>query len=64
MFVSNDCKKDYYKNKNQGIYGIAHINKYSETPVMVSWKKEPKFVPLYQELIFDKRNPSQLLLFE
>jgi hypothetical protein len=64
MFVSNNCKEDFYKNKHQGVYGIEHKNKYSETPVIVPWKKEPKFLPLFQELIFDKKNPSQLLLFE
>lgn len=63
MFISNDCKVEYYKNKNLGIYGLEHSNKYSETPVMVPWKNEPKRPPLYQELIFDKNNPSQLLLF-
>lgn len=64
MFISNDCKKDYYLKKNNAYYGKEHVNKYSETPVMVPWKKEPKRAPLYQELIFDKKNPSQLLLFE
>ncbi len=41
MFVSNDCKKDYYLAKNTGKYGIEHANKYSEMPVMVPWKNMP-----------------------
>lgn len=64
MFINNDCKEDYYVKKNNGYYGNEHRHKYSEMPVQVEWKNEPKFAPLYQEIIFDPRTPSQLLLFE
>jgi len=64
MFISNDCKEDYYLKKNKGDYGNEHRYKYSEMPVPVPWKSEPKFAPPYQELFFDTKIPSQLLLFE
>jgi hypothetical protein len=63
MFVSNDCKNDYYLKKNKGEYGNEHRHKYSEMPIQVPWKNEPKFLPLYEELYFDNKIPSQLLLF-
>jgi hypothetical protein len=50
MFVSNDCKKDYYSNKNKGKYGVQHINKYSEMPVMVPWAKNPYKKPIQLSL--------------
>jgi hypothetical protein len=64
MFISNDCKEDYYLKKNRGDYGNQHRFKFTEMPIQVPWKNEPKRLPIYQELYFDKKMPSQLLLFE
>lgn len=41
MFIYNDCRKDFYTKKNQGIYGKEHAHKYSEMPVPVPWEKYP-----------------------
>lgn len=63
MFVSFDCKTDFYIRKNAGEYGPQHAHKYSEVPVMVPWVNKPEYPPLYQEVITDSKKPWQLALF-
>lgn len=43
MFVSFDCRQDFYAKKNAGEYGVLHAGKYMERPVSVPWEKEPVF---------------------
>lgn len=42
MFVCLDCKPKYYENKNSGVYGKEHANKYSEMPVPVPSSNIPE----------------------
>jgi hypothetical protein len=59
MFISNDCKKDYYIKKNAGHYGKEHAHKYSEFPVMVPWTIDPTKYKKPIEVITDPKNPLQ-----
>ncbi len=33
LFIHWKCRKEFYRNKNTGVYGTQHIHKYTEFPV-------------------------------
>jgi|GEM_PF-2304191 len=35
LFVHWTCRRDFYHNKNYGLYGTQHIHKYAEFPVPI-----------------------------